>query len=192
MSSLTPLLHEINACSICAAHLPHAPRPVLQAHGDARVLIVGQAPGRRVHESGVPFQDPSGVRLRAWMGVDDPTFYDATKVAIVPMGFCFPGSLKSGDLPPRPECAPAWRERVLAELPNVALTLVLGRYAQHWHLGEPSRNVTESVAAWEEYWPELLPLPHPSPRNQGWFKRNAWFEVEVLPLLRNRVAELLA
>jgi uracil-DNA glycosylase len=108
------------------------------------------------------------------------------------MGFCFPGSLTSGDLPPRPECAPAWRERVLAELPNVALTLVLGRYAQYWHLGEPSRNVTESVAAWEEYWPELLPLPHPSPRNQGWFKRNAWFEVEVLPLLRNRVAELLA
>jgi uracil-DNA glycosylase len=192
VTSLTSLLGEISTCTICAPHLPHGPRPVLQAHRDARVLIVGQAPGRRVHESGIPFQDPSGVRLRDWMGVDESTFYDATKIAIVPMGFCFPGSAPSGDLPPRPECAPAWRERVLGQLTNVGLTLVLGRYAQQWHLGQPSRNVTETVAAWGDYWPERLPLPHPSPRNQGWFKRNAWFETEVLPLLRSRVAELLA
>jgi uracil-DNA glycosylase len=158
----------------------------------ARVLIVGQAPGRRVHESGIPFDDPSGVRLREWMGVDPDTFYDPAAVAIVPMGFCYPGTGKSGDLPPRPECAPAWRERVLSHLGAVGLTLVLGQYAQAYHLGGPRQSVTEAVRSWRDHWPTVLPLPHPSPRNVGWFKRNPWFSEEVVPVLRERVGALLA
>ena len=192
MGPLDQLLTEIRACQICSEHLPLGPRPVLQVHSDAPILIVGQAPGRRVHASGIPFQDPSGVRLRGWMGVDEDTFYDSRRVAILPMGFCFPGSGRSGDNPPRPECAPAWRESVLEQLRKVRLTLVLGRYAQAYHLGQPPRSVTEAVMAWREHWPERLPLPHPSPRNQAWFKKNAWFQEEVLPLLRERVARLIA
>ena len=191
MQELEKLLSEIRACEICTAHLPLGPRPVLQAHRDAPILIAGQAPGRRVHLSGVPFRDPSGDRLRQWMGVSDEVFYDPRKIAILPMGFCFPGSTSSGDRPPRPECAPEWRERVLAHLPRVRLVLVLGRYAQSYHLGSPNRNVTEAVAAWREYWPDQLALPHPSPRNQGWFKKNAWFEEDILPELRRRVADLV-
>jgi uracil-DNA glycosylase len=141
--------------------------------------------------SGVPFQDPSGDRLREWMDVSEDVFYDPRRVAILPMGFCFPGSTSSGDKPPRPECAPAWREQVLAHLPKVRLTLVLGRYAQAYHLGSSRRSVTEAVAAWREYWPDVLPPPHPSPRNQGWFKRNPWFERDVLPELGRRVKELM-
>ncbi len=186
------LLAEILMCQICAPHLPLGPRPVLQVHPEATSLIVGQAPGRRVHASGIPFQDPSGVRLRKWMGISEEVFYDPRRVAILPMGFCFPGSGPSGDKPPRTECAPAWREAVLERLEGVRLTLVLGRYAQAYHLGQPSRSVTETVASWREYWPEKLPLPHPSPRNQGWFKKNGWFEEEVLPLLRKRVKQLIA
>ena len=185
------LLNEIRACRVCEEHLPLGPRPVLQVHPDARILIAGQAPGRRVHESGIPFADPSGDRLREWLGVTETEFYDPRLVAIVPMGFCFPGTGRSGDNPPRPECATTWRERVLAGLTNVRLTLVLGMYAQAWHLGR-DRNVTEAVAAWREAWPERLALPHPSPRNRAWFKRNPWFETEVVPALRSRVAELLA
>ena len=191
MVALDELLTEIRACQICAEHLPLGPRPVLQAHREAAILIAGQAPGRRVHASGVPFQDPSGVRLREWMGVTEEVFYDPRRVAILPMGFCFPGSGRSGDNPPRPECAPAWRESVLEHLVEVRLTIVLGRYAQAYHLGAASRSVTETVASWREYWPEKLPLPHPSPRNQAWFKKNAWFEVEVLPMLRKRVEQLV-
>lgn len=185
------LLAEVRDCTLCSTQLPHGPRPVLQAHPEASILIVGQAPGRRVHASGIPFQDPSGDRLREWMGVTEELFYDPTRVAIVPMGFCYPGSTKSGDRPPRPECALAWRELVLAELRSVRLTLVLGRYAQAYHLDEAHRSVTENVQRWADFWPTSLPLPHPSPRNRAWFKRNAWFEEEVLPLLRTRVAELL-
>ena len=191
MGKLEELLTEIRACEICIAHLPLGPRPILQAHVDASILIAGQAPGRRVHMSGVPFQDPSGDRLREWMDVSEDVFYDPRRVAILPMGFCFPGSTSSGDKPPRPECAPAWREQVLAHLPKVRLTLVLGRYAQAYHLGSSRRSVTEAVAAWREYWPDVLPLPHPSPRNQGWFKRNPWFERDVLPELGRRVRELM-
>ena len=191
MQELEKLLSEIRACEICTAHLPLGPRPVLQAHRDAPILIAGQAPGRRVHLSGVPFRDPSGDRLRLWMGVSDEVFYDPRKIAILPMGFCFPGSTSSGDRPPRPECAPEWRERVLAHLPRVRLVLVLGRYAQSYHLGAPKRGVTGAVAAWREYWPDQLALPHPSPRNQGWFKKNAWFEEDILPELRRRVADLV-
>jgi uracil-DNA glycosylase len=163
---------------------------VLQAHSDASILIAGQAPGRRVHASGVPFKDPSGDRLRDWMGISEDVFYDPHIVAIVPMGFCYPGSSSSGDNPPRPECAPAWREQVLAELANIQLTLVLGRYAQTYHLGTRRTNLTDTVKAWKAYCPDQLPLPHPSPRNQGWFKRNPWFEGELLPELRTRVATL--
>lgn len=191
MSGLDVLLPEIRACRICAEHLPLGPRPVLQVHRAAPILIAGQAPGRRVHASGIPFQDPSGVRLREWMGVSEEVFYDPRRIAILPMGFCFPGSGSSGDKPPRRECAPAWREAVLEELPNVRLTLVLGKYAQAYHLGAGVESVTAAVSAWREYWPEKLPLPHPSPRNQGWFKKNAWFETEVLPELKSRIEELL-
>jgi len=192
VQDLEGLLTEIRTCQICAAELPLGPRPVLQAHSTASILIAGQAPGRRVHLSGVPFQDPSGDRLRGWMGVSEAVFYDPKKIAILPMGFCFPGSGSSGDNPPRRECAPAWRERVLACLPQIQLTLVLGQYAQSYHLGSPKRSVTQAVAAWQEFWPELLPLPHPSPRNQGWFKKNPWFEDDILPKLRKRVAKLVA
>ncbi len=186
------LLADVRACTICAEALPHGPRPVVQMSRSSRVLIVGQAPGRRVHESGVPFDDPSGDRLRDWMGVTREQFYDDRLVAILPMGFCYPGSGRSGDLPPRPECAPAWREPLLAQLKNVELTIVLGRYALAYHLPRAGKSVTEAVLAWREHWPHVVPLPHPSPRNRAWFKRNPWFESELIPKLRRRVRKLLA
>jgi uracil-DNA glycosylase len=185
------LLKEVRACTLCAAQLPLGPRPVLQFHTRATILIAGQAPGSKVHASGVPFQDASGDRLRSWMGVDEATFYDGTRVAILPMGFCYPGTGKSGDIAPRPECAAAWRARLIALLVNVKLTLVIGQYAQAWHLGEQQKpTLTETVQAWRDYWPASLPLPHPSPRNNIWLKRNAWFEADVLPRLRRRVRQL--
>ncbi|MDX1495705.1 MAG: uracil-DNA glycosylase family protein, partial [Longimicrobiales bacterium] len=153
--------------------------------------LAGQAPGRRVHESGVPFDDPSGDRLRDWLGLDRDAFYDPRILAILPMGFCYPGTGSSGDLPPRPECAPAWREELLARLNRVELTLVIGRYAMDWHLHAGSRTVTDAVRAWRDRWPDVVPLPHPSPRNQRWMKKNPWFEAEVLPALRSRVREVL-
>ena len=192
MTRLERLLEEIRGCTICAADLPHGPRPVVQVHRDARVLIVGQAPGRKVHESGVPFDDPSGDRLRSWMGVTRETFYDPKLVAIVPMGFCYPGTGKSGDLPPRPECAPAWRGRLLGHLRQVELTLVIGMYAQAYHLDGAGASLTETVAAWRESWPGTVPLPHPSPRNNRWLRRNPWFEAELIPRLKRRVAEALS
>ncbi len=188
----TDLLNEIRDCRICAAALPLGPRPVLQMDPRARILIASQAPGRKVHLSGVPFSDASGDRLRQWMGVDDDRFYDASVVAILPMGFCYPGTGASGDLPPRPECAAHWRARLLALLPQLQLTLVIGQYAQAHHLGESGRNVTETVQNWRAGWPTVLALPHPSGRNNLWLRRNPWFEHDVLPLLRARVAEVLA
>lgn len=167
------------------------PRPVIRATTHAPILLVGQAPGRRVHESGIPFDDPSGDRLRDWLGVDRDTFYDPTRFAIVPMGFCYPGTGKSGDLPPRPECAATWRERVLAPLTNVHLTVIMGAYALKYHLPGPRQTLTRTVQSWEDYWPDRLPLPHPSPRNIRWFRSNPWFEAEVVPALRERVADLL-
>ena len=186
------LLADVRACTLCAAHLPLGPRPVLQVHPSARILIAGQAPGSRVHATGVPFDDPSGDRLRDWMGIDKQTFYDASRIAILPMGFCFPGTGNSGDLPPRPECAPAWRERLLATMPDIGLTLVIGQYAQAWHLKDRARaTLTETTLAWRDFGPTIIPLPHPSPRNNIWLKRNAWFIEELVPTLRKRVRALL-
>lgn len=191
MQPLPALLRDIRACTLCAAHLPHGVRPVLQASATSRLLIAGQAPGRKVHESGIPFDDASGERLRDWLGLDRATFYDAARVAIVPMGFCYPGKGKSGDLPPRPECAPAWQAQLLPHLREVRLTLAIGQYAQAWHLPDAA-SLTEAVMAWRERWPHLLALPHPSPRNNLWLKRNPWFERELVPALRERVAQALA
>jgi uracil-DNA glycosylase len=187
------LLAEIRACRLCEKHLPLGPRPVLQASATSRLLIVSQAPGRKVHETGIPFNDPSGDRLRDWIGIDKPTFYDAGRVAIVPMGFCFPGTGKGGDLPPRPECAPAWHPRLLPLLKQVRLTLVIGQYAQAGLLGVArGTRLTDTVQAWREHLAGgRLPLPHPSPRNRLWLTRNAWFETELLPVLRERVAAAL-
>ncbi|HJV83843.1 MAG TPA: uracil-DNA glycosylase family protein [Noviherbaspirillum sp.] len=173
-------------------HLPHGPRPVVQAGSGARLLIVGQAPGRRVHDTGIPWNDPSGDRLRDWLGLSREEFYDEQQVAIVPTAFCYPGKGKSGDLPPRRECAPAWHPSLLAAMPNVQLTLLIGRYAQEFYLGDNGKpTLTETVAAWKEYLPQYFPLPHPSPRNQSWWKKNPWFERELLPELRRRVALLI-
>jgi uracil-DNA glycosylase len=190
--STQKLLADVRACTLCAADLPLGPRPVLQLHQDARILIAGQAPGSKVHASGIPFDDASGDRLREWMGIDKATFYDRARVAILPMGFCYPGTGKTGDLPPRPECAATWRTRLLATMPGVQLTLVIGQYAQAWHLRVSGReNLTQTVRAWRDYWPAQLPLPHPSPRNNIWLKRNAWFVAEVLPALSRRVRQIL-
>lgn len=192
-TQMTALLKEVRACRICEEHLPLGPRPVLAAHPDAGLMIVGQAPGTAVHASGVPWDDPSGERLRRWLGIEKSAFYDPKQVAIVPMGFCYPGRGRSGDLPPRPECADAWMERVLALLPNRALTLVIGQYAQAYFLGDRrSKTLTDTVRRWREFSPDLLPLPHPSPRNNIWLRRNPWFEAEVVPELRARCQALLS
>lgn len=188
---LAALLAEVRACTICAAHLPHGPRPVLQLDGRARILIAGQAPGRRVHQTGVPFDDPSGDRLREWMGIGRDVFYDPASIAILPMGFCYPGPGRSGDLPPRPECAPAWRQKLLGHVGSIELTLVIGHHAQAWHLRTGRLGVTEVVRNWRSHLPRLVPLPHPSPRNRIWLGRNPWFEKDLLPALRRRVAELV-
>ncbi len=189
--TLSRLLQDVRACTICAPHLGVPPRPVLQAAAGARILIAGQAPGRKVAASGVPFDDASGERLRAWMSIDRASFYDPDFIAILPMGFCYPGPGRSGDLPPRPECAATWRARLLAQLPSIRLTLVIGAYAQAWHL-KPGTGVTltAAVRSWRGQGSQVLPLPHPSPRNNGWLQRNPWFEAEVLPELKARVSAL--
>jgi uracil-DNA glycosylase len=156
-------------------------------------LIVGQAPGLKVHESGIPWRDASGKRLREWLGVEEPVFYDTRRFAIVPMGLCYPGRGRSGDLPPRPECAPLWHERILSSLPYIRLTILIGQYAQAKYLGERRQaTLTETVAAWKSYAPQFITLPHPSPRNQNWLKQNPWFDREIVPMLRKRVADTLA
>lgn len=188
--SLVNLITEVRSCTLCADHLPLGPNPVFRVHPDAKILIAAQAPGIRVHQTGLPFNDASGDRLRDWMGIDRETFYDATHIAFLPMGFCYPGTGKSGDLPPRKECAPQWQSKLLAQLPNLQLTLVIGQYAQAWHLKNKA-SVTQNVKAWRDTWPYLLPLPHPSGRNNIWLKQNPWFMEEVLPALKVRVRLIL-
>jgi uracil-DNA glycosylase len=192
VTSFDALLAEVRDCTICKDQLPLGVRPVVQIHPESRVLIAGQAPGAKVHASGVPFDDASGRRLREWLGVTPQEFYDPRKFAILPMGFCFPGTGKSGDLPPRPECAPAWRDQLLGRLVNLEMTLVLGQYAQRYQFGDAKVTLTERVKCWRDTWPAAIPLPHPSPRNNLWLKRNPWFEVELLPQLRAQVAAILA
>lgn len=190
---LDTLLTEIRACRICEAHLPLGPHPVLRASATSRLLIVGQAPGTKVHASGIPWDDASGKRLREWLGMDAEAFYDVSKIAIVPMGFCYPGKSGSGDAPPRQECRATWHPRLLPRLKNVRLTLLIGQYSQDYFLGKRRKStLTGTVAAWREYIPDHLPLPHPSPRNIGWFKANPWFERDVIPALRERVHAVLA
>ena len=194
MAKLDTLLTEIRACQVCAAELPLGPRPVLRAKRSARLIIVGQAPGTKVHESGVPWNDASGDRLRDWLDLDHDTFYDAGRIAIIPMGFCYPGRLeKGGDAPPRPECAPLWHPKLRPLLPKASLTLLVGSYAQAYYLPDArKRTMTETVRAWRDYLPDLLPTPHPSWRTTFWLKKNPWFEAELVPDLRRRVHELLA
>ena len=189
--SLTHLLTEISGCTVCAAHLEHGPRPVVQAGSRSRIVIVGQAPGRRVHASGVPWDDPSGRTLRRWLGLSDEQFYDPNLVALVPMGFCYPGSAASGDKPPRPECAPLWHDRLLSELPTRRLDIIIGAHAQKRYVPDRMRTLTETVAKWEAYLPTKVVLPHPSPRNQHWLTKHPWFEADTLPAVRRHIANFL-
>lgn len=191
-ADLMNLLAEIRSCTVCAEHLPLGPRPVVQAGGAARIVVIGQAPGRRVHESGIPWDDPSGVRLRDWLGVDVEQFYDPDIVALVPMGFCYPGAAASGDNPPRPECAPLWHDPLLAKLPADRLDVLIGAYAQRRYVHDRASTLTATVADWERYLPSQIVLPHPSPRNNHWLAKNPWFEAETLPAVRRRVRAILA
>lgn len=188
---LDSLLSEIRACRHCEAHLPLGANPVIQAHQDAKLMIIGQAPGTRVHHSSIPWNDPSGDRLRDWLGLDKTQFYDAKNIAIMPMGLCYPGKGHSGDLPPRKECAPMWHQKVLEAMPNIGMTLLIGQYAQRYYLSDKPRSLTETVKQWQTWAPHTLPLPHPSPRNTLWLKRNPWFEAEVVPYIRQYVHEHL-
>ena len=196
MSDLTALTTEISACTHCAPRFAatetaHAPRPVAWLSDTAPILIAGQAPGARVHASGLPFDDPSGDRLRDWLGVERDAFYDRSKFAILPMAFCFPGYRNGADLPPPPDCAKLWRHKALDQMPQIGLTLLVGGYAQKWHLGTKT-GVTDTVASWRDHGPDVFPLPHPSWRNTAWLKKNPWFEAELLPVLRTRIAEVLS
>ncbi len=191
MESLDSLLEQIRSCRICEEHLPLGPRPVLAASSSAKLLIVGQAPGTKVHASGKPWDDQSGKRLRQWLDMEPDLFYDSSQVAIVPMGFCYPGKGKSGDLPPRRECSLHWHQNLLAHLPNIQLTLVIGKYAQDYFLGSSAKaNLTETVANWHEYLPKYMPMPHPSPLNHFWLRKNPWFETDAVPALQVLIKDL--
>ncbi|CAA7618579.1 putative uracil-DNA glycosylase [Candidatus Terasakiella magnetica] len=191
--TLDRLIERVHACRLCAAHLPHGPRPVLRVSDTARLLIVGQAPGTKVHESGIPWNDRSGDRLRQWLDLAPETFYDGSRIAILPTGLCYPGTdAKGGDLPPRPECAPLWHPPLRALMPGIELTVLVGSYAQaHGLGGRRQASLTETVKAWRDYLPDILVLPHPSWRTQAWEKKNPWFAVELLPEARRRIAALL-
>lgn len=184
------LLKEIRACDVCKAHLPLGPRPIVAAHKDAKFIIIGQAPGTKVHKTGVPWDDPSGRQLRKWLGVSDEVFYDETKFSLVPMGFCYPGKGKGGDLPPRTECAPLWHQQLWDRMPNLELIILIGAYAQKYYLKkEMEKNLTETVKAYKKYSPRYFPLPHPSPRNRFWLTKNPWFEEEVVVDLKKMVED---
>ncbi|MRI01260.1 uracil-DNA glycosylase family protein [Kriegella sp. EG-1] len=182
------LLSEISACEVCSAHLPLGPRPIVAAHADSKIVIIGQAPGTKVHATGIPWDDPSGKQLRKWMGISDADFYDEKKIALIPMGFCYPGKGKSGDLPPRKECAPLWHDALFAKMPNLKLIIVIGIYAQKAYLKHTAeKNLTETVRAYKNYLPNYFPLPHPSPRNRYWLTKNPWFEENTVPKLQEMV-----
>ena len=186
------LLKDIRTCEVCKAYLPLGPRPIVAAHPASRIVIIGQAPGTKVHDTGVPWDDPSGRQLRKWLGITDEVFYDAAIVALVPMGFCYPGKGKSGDLPPRKECAPLWHKALLEKMPKLQLIIVIGSYAQNHYLkGITKNNLTETVKAYKEYGPKYFPLPHPSPRNRFWLTKNPWFYNEVVPELQKCVKDLI-
>ncbi|EGR0110262.1 uracil-DNA glycosylase family protein [Vibrio vulnificus] len=189
---LEPLLTQIRACQVCASALPLGANPVVQAHSEAKILIIGQAPGTKVHHSSIPWNDASGNRLRAWLDIEKQTFYDPKQIAIMPMGFCYPGRGQSGDLPPRKECAPLWHEALLKHLPNIELTLLIGQYAQNRYLSNKPKTLTETVQNWQAWLPDYLPLPHPSPRNTLWLRKNPWFEEQTVPYLRQQVHQLLS
>lgn len=188
---LESLLVQIRSCKTCEGKIPFAPRPIIAATSEARILIVGQAPGTRVQNTGIPWNDPSGDKLREWMNIGKDRFYDSSLIAIMPMGLCYPGKGKSGDLPPRKECAPQWHDAVLEHMPNLELTLLIGQYAQKYYLDDASKTLTDTVKRWREFSPDYLPMPHPSPRNRIWLKKNPWFEEEVVPELRDRLKALL-
>ncbi|WP_036386204.1 uracil-DNA glycosylase family protein [Muricauda sp. MAR_2010_75] len=182
------LLTQIRNCSHCTEHLPLGPRPIVAAHPESKIAIIGQAPGTKVHQTGVPWDDPSGKQLRKWLGVTDKQFYDERLFALIPMGFCYPGKGKSGDLPPRPECAPLWHDPLFQDMPNLKLTILIGQYAQRYYLGDAmKKNLTETVRNHKSYLPNYVVLPHPSPRNRFWLSKNPWFEEEVLPELQEKV-----
>lgn len=186
------LLTEIRACEICQRHLPLGPRPIVRAHSQSRVLIIGQAPGTKVHTSGVPWDDASGKELRRWLGIESETFYNEKIFALMPMGFCYPGKGPSGDLPPRPECAPEWHKKILMHLKNLELIILIGQYSQAYYLGDGAQeSLTETVKAYKKFLPNYLPLPHPSPRNRIWQKKNPWFEKEVVPMLQATISRLV-
>lgn len=186
------LLEEIKQCTICKEHLDLGPRPIITAHPDSKIVIIGQAPGTKVHASGIPWDDASGKELRRWLGIAPEAFYNTKNIAIVPMGFCYPGKGKSGDLPPRPECAPTWHDRVFSQMTNTQLVLLIGMYAQRYYLKEHAKNtLTETVRNYKKYLPTYLPLPHPSPRNRHWLTKNPWFEMTVLPELRKVTQQFL-
>ena len=190
--SMNDLLVEIRKCQVCLPHLEKGVNPVLSADKNCKIVIIGQAPGLKVHNSGKPWKDVSGNNLRKWMGINEIDFYDSNKIAIIPMGFCYPGKGKSGDLPPRPECAPLWHEELLSRMSSVQLTLLIGQYAQRYYLKERAmKNLTETVKFYTNYLPEYLPLPHPSPRNRIWIKRNPWYEKDVIPVLQEKVRHLI-
>ena len=191
-NSLSRVVAEAKACRLCSRELPHAPRPVFLVGRSARLMIVGQAPGRRVHETGLPWNDPSGDVLRAWLAMDRASFYDTRQIAIVPVGLCYPGTVDGADLPPMPQCAPLWQPKFRAALPRIALTLLVGSYAQKYYLGKRRKSsLSDTVRAYREYLPEFFPLPHPSWRNKGWLKANPWFATDVIPALRRRVKACL-
>ncbi|SKA13559.1 uracil-DNA glycosylase [Vibrio cincinnatiensis] len=188
---LASLLTDIRRCTACEPELPLGANPIIQAHSDAKLLIIGQAPGIRVHQTSIAWNDPSGDRLRQWLDLDKTQFYNPHQIAIMPMGLCYPGKGRSGDLPPRKECAPRWHQKVLAQLPNVGMTLLIGQYAQNAYLSDKPKTLTETVKQWQRWAPHYLPLPHPSPRNQLWLKNNPWFEQEVIPFIREYVHQQL-
>jgi len=185
---MNPLLEKVRKCEICKNFLPFDPKPILAASRKSKIVIIGQAPGSKVQESGIPWDDPSGNLLRSWMNIEKKDFYDPAKIALIPMGFCYPGKGKSGDLPPRPECAPEWHSRLLQEMPGVEMIVLIGQYSQRYYLGDAAKkNLTETVRNFENYQPKYFPLPHPSPRNRFWLKKNPWFQETLLPKFKEKV-----